>query len=98
MESDHSFIIVTSLLTHRKLPPGAQWGDIGKKQNPKMVIMFLCFLYFMFLCVVTRPNVYMSMLVVHDLEDIILWIDELELNFFTEVMTTLLGWRRIWSS
>ena len=27
------------------LPPGAQWGDIGKKQNPKMVIMFLCFFY-----------------------------------------------------
>ena len=27
------------------LPPGAQWGDIGKKQNPKMVIMF--FMFFM---------------------------------------------------
>ena len=26
-----------------QLPPGAQWGDIGKKQNPKMFIMFLCF-------------------------------------------------------
>ena len=32
------------------LPPGAQWGDIGKKQNPKMVIVFLCFnvLYFFY--------------------------------------------------
>ena len=27
------------------LPLGSQWGDIGKKQNPKMVIMFLCFFY-----------------------------------------------------
>ena len=33
------------------LPPGAEWGDIGKKQNPKMAIVFLCFnvLYF-FMC------------------------------------------------
>ena len=29
-----------------QLPPGAQWGDIGKKQNPKMAIydfvFFMC--------------------------------------------------------
>ena len=26
------------------LPPGGQWGDIGKKQKyPKMEIVFLCF-------------------------------------------------------
>ena len=31
------------------LPLGAHWGDIGKKQNPKIMIMFLYFLYFMFL-------------------------------------------------
>ena len=31
------------------LPPGAQWGDIGKKQNPKMVIMlFLFFIFYVF--------------------------------------------------
>ena len=71
------------------LPLGAQWGDIGKKQNPKMVIMFLCFLR-----VVTRPNFYMHMLVVHGLKDILLWIDELGLNSFTGVMITLLSWRR----
>ena len=29
------------------LPPGAQWRDIGKKRNPKMLIMFL---YFYILC------------------------------------------------
>ena len=29
------------------LPPSAQWGGIGKKQNLKMVILFLLFLYFM---------------------------------------------------
>ena len=36
------------------LPPGAQWGDIGKKQNPKMEIVFLCFNVLYFLCVVMR--------------------------------------------
>ena len=34
------------------LPPSAQWGDIGKKQNPKMEIVFLCFYVLYFLCVV----------------------------------------------
>ena len=37
------------------LPPGGQWGDIGKKKNPKMEIVFLCFnVLYIFLCVVTR--------------------------------------------
>ena len=37
------------------LPPGGQWGDIGKKQNPKMATVFFIFLCFLiFLCVVTR--------------------------------------------
>ena len=36
------------------LPLGAQWGDIGKKQNPKMEIVFLCFNVLYFLCVVMR--------------------------------------------
>ena len=76
------------------LPLGAQWGDIGNKKNPKMVIMFLCFYILCFLCVVTRPNVYMQMLAVHDLEDLLLWIEELGLNLFTGVMITLLSWRR----
>ena len=32
------------------LPPGGQWGDIGKKQetlNMENVFMFLCFIFFM---------------------------------------------------
>ena len=29
------------------LPPGVQWGDIGKKQDSKMLIVFL---YFYVLC------------------------------------------------
>ena len=28
------------------LPPGAQWGDIGKKKNPKMVTCVFVFLMF----------------------------------------------------
>ena len=72
------------------LPPGAQWGDIGKKKIPKMVIMFLCFL-----CVVTRPNVYMQMLVVHDPEDLLLWIDDMGIYSFIGVMITLLSWRSV---
>ena len=28
------------------LPPGAKWGDIGKKKNPKMLIIFLYFYIF----------------------------------------------------
>ena len=39
------------------LPPSAQWGDIGKKKNPKMLIMFLYFYILCFLWVVTRPKI-----------------------------------------
>ena len=39
------------------LPPSAQWGDIGKNQNPKMLIMFLYFYILCFLWVVTRPKI-----------------------------------------
>ena len=42
--------------TNIPLPPRAQWGDIGKKKNPKMLIMFLYFYILCFLCVVTRPK------------------------------------------
>ena len=31
------------------LPPGAQWGDIGKKKDPKMLIVFFYFHVFKFL-------------------------------------------------
>ena len=30
------------------LPPGAQWGDIGNKQDSKMLIVFFHFHVFMF--------------------------------------------------
>ena len=30
-----------------RLPPGAQWRDIGKKQDPKMLIVFFVFSCFM---------------------------------------------------
>ena len=36
------------------LPLGGQWGDIGKKKNLKMVIVFLYFDVLYFLCVVMR--------------------------------------------
>ena len=39
------------------LPPGAQWGDIGKNKNPKMLIMFLYFHILCFVWVVTRPKI-----------------------------------------
>ena len=40
------------------LPPGAQWGGMGRKQNAKMAICVFVFLmfYFYFLCIVTRPT------------------------------------------
>ena len=45
------------------LPPGEKWGDIGKKQNPNIDICVFCllmfFLFFMFLCIVTRPGIFM---------------------------------------
>ena len=44
--------------TNLPLAPGAQWGDICKKQNPKMLIMFLYFIFYVlcFLWVATRPK------------------------------------------
>ena len=36
------------------LPLGGQWGDIGKKKNPKMEIVFLYFDVLYFLCLGTR--------------------------------------------
>ena len=36
-----------------QLPPGAQWGDIGKKKGPKMLIAFL---YFHVLCFFMSSN------------------------------------------
>ena len=44
------------------LPPGGQWGDMGKKQNPKIAICVFCILmFFYFLCRVTRLEIFMQM-------------------------------------
>ena len=44
------------------LLPSRQWGDMGKKQNPKIDICVFCLLMlFYFLCIVTRPKIFMQM-------------------------------------